>query len=156
MANIDVFYSKKSDDWKTPSKLYEAFIKRGFIDPCPYKSLKDGLTYNFYNTRLFINPPFSKMSIWVEWAINQYYNNCDIVFLIPARTDTKYFHKLLNYNPEIYFIKGRLHYNDSEKNAPFPSLLIVLKRQILNKYENYYHSIDFENIINLIKEEDLL
>ena len=50
------------------------------------------------------------------------------MLLIPARTDTVYFHKLLEFKPEIVFIKGRLRFNDSKLSAPFPSILVILER----------------------------
>ena len=121
MANINVFYSKKSDDWKTPSILYNAFMDSGFIDPCPYQSEIDGLNIDYENKKLFINPPFSKMKEWIDYAIKQRKADNVVWLLIPARTDTKYFHKLLKEgNPYIIFIEGRLHYNNSEKKRSFP------------------------------------
>ena len=117
MADIKVFYSKKTDDWKTPEKLYKVLMEKGYLDPCPYQSKEDGLKKDYpVGSKLFINPPFSKMSDWIKYGIEQYrVNHCEVCFLIPARTDTKYFHELLEYNPIIYFIKGRLHYNESQK-----------------------------------------
>lgn len=149
MANLNVFYSRKSDDWKTPSKLYNAFIKTNYIDPCPYQSINNGLLYNFYNANIFINPPFSKISDWVKWGIKQTENYCKVVFLIPARTDTRYFHELLKYHPTIYFIKGRLKYNDSEKNAPFPTLLIILNNC------HTYETIELNTLIERIENKQL-
>ena len=49
----------------------------------------------------------------------------EVILLIPARTDTKYFRKLVDYGVNIYFITGRLHFNDSN-SAPFPSCYIEL------------------------------
>ena len=148
--NLEVMYSKKSDDWKTPAELYNALSNSGYLDPCPYQAKEDGLIKNYHGNKLFINPPFSKMIDWVQYAIFQRYIwDNKVALLIPARTDTKYFHKLLEYTPSIYFIKGRLHYNESEKNAPFPSLFIVLDGK------NRYYSITLEKLIELIKENKI-
>ena len=145
--NIEVFYSKKSDDWKTPSDIYKVFMDKGFIDPCPYKSTFDGLKRNYENQRLFINPPFSDMANWINWSWRQLIQgHNDIVLLIPARTDTKYFHALLSSEPEIIFIQGRLHYNDSEKNAPFPSVIIILNNR------NTYKSILRQDLVNYLEK----
>lgn len=43
MADIKVMFSKNTDDWKTPSELYEVLMKKGWLDPCPYQSKIDGL-----------------------------------------------------------------------------------------------------------------
>ena len=50
------------------------------------------------------------------------------VHKITSRTETKYFHLLLRYNPKILFFKGRLHFNESKNSAPFPSCLIILEQ----------------------------
>ena len=151
MSNINVFYSKKSDDWRTPSDIYLAYMEKGFLDPCPYQSKVNGLLYDFCDSKLFINPPFSQMKVWIDWAIKQYKNGNIIHLLIPARTDTKYFHELLKYFPIIIFIKGRLHYNDSEKNAPFPSMIVILEPRTRNRY----YSLEKEDIIQFIRNTDL-
>ena len=51
--NIDVFYSKKTDDWKTPSKLYQALVNNGYIDPCPFQSKEDGLRKEYFAKKTF-------------------------------------------------------------------------------------------------------
>lgn len=155
MANINVMFSKNTDDWKTPTALYEIMMEKGYLDPCPYQSKENGLEKDFIAKKLFINPPFSTMKDWVKYGIKQYYvNHCEVIYLIPARTDTKYFHELLYYHPEIIFIKGRLHYNDSKTGAPFPSLLIRLTYKRQHSFTDYY-SLDLERIIYLIKDNKL-
>ena len=53
-------------------------------------------------------------------------NGCNVWMLIPSRTDTRYFQKIMNDGMLLYFIKGRLRFNDGEMGAPFPSVLIHL------------------------------
>ena len=48
-----------------------------------------------------------------------------VVMLIPARTDTKYWHKFVMRASEVYFVKGRLKFGDSKNSAPFPSAVVV-------------------------------
>ena len=66
---------------------------------------------------------------WLEKAINEIEKgNCKkAVFLIPARTDTKWFHDLIYNKYDIQFIKGRLKFGDSKNSAPFPSMFVWLK-----------------------------
>ena len=50
--------------------------------------------------------------------------------LIPARTDTKYFHNYIYKIAEIRFIKGRISFELEGKKigeAPFPSMIVVYK-----------------------------
>ena len=55
----------------------------------------------------------------------------DVVLLIPARTDTAYFHDFIYRKAEIRFIRGRLKFTDEEGNAkqsaPFPSMLVIYR-----------------------------
>lgn len=52
--------------------------------------------------------------------------NTLVVMLIPARTDTSYFHEYIYHKAkEIRFLRGRLHFNESKQGAPFPSMIVV-------------------------------
>ena len=65
--------------------------------------------------------------------------------LIPARTDTRYFHDYIYHKAKIRFIKGRLKFVDMDNNdpnkkmspAPFPSMLIIFGSSNLNKEEEH-------------------
>lgn len=125
--NIKACLSHETDNWKTPTKIYNYFTKElGCIDCFEYKANYDEFTLDRgKKLKLFANPPFSKMKQIPKWVRHNVNDLNNIVYLlIPARTDTKYFHELLELTPLIYFIKGRLHYNDS-KSAPFPTILLV-------------------------------
>lgn len=66
------------------------------------------------------------MAKWVEkCALEAGKPNTKVVMLIPARTDTRYFHEWIYHKAEIRFIKGRLHFNDSKGSAPFPSMIVI-------------------------------
>lgn len=128
MSNdVTVFYSKNSDDWKTPSKLYNYFMDHNYIDVSPFQSAEDYLLKEFQNAKLYCNPPYSKNKEFIEWCYKQMNNGCTIWLLIPSRTDTRYFQKIMNDGMLLYFIKGRLRFNDGNMGAPFPSVLIELK-----------------------------
>ena len=79
-----------------------------------------------------------------NWLIKQCKKN-KVALLIPSRTDTQYFHELIKLKPIIYFIKGRLHYNDSG-TAPFPTILMIFNQ---NK-ESYYYGISQNDIHQII------
>lgn len=142
-----------SDDWKTPSAIYQEFMNHGWIDCFKYQSDKNELFNNYYDKKLFINPPFSKMKEISSWIICQITNNNRVALLIPARTDTNYFHELLKFRPFIIFIKGRLKYNDTG-TAPFPTLLLVFDR---NYHYNpkIYECLTQNELIEKIKGDEL-
>lgn len=50
-----------------------------------------------------------------------------VVMLIPARTDTRWFHDYIYGRAEIRFIKGRLKFNDGKGGAPFPSMVVIFR-----------------------------
>lgn len=118
-----------SDHWYTPKEIYDLYvIQKNYHDPCPlFSAMTDLLTLN--NNPQFINPPYSNISLWVDYAIacaKEYHQH--IVLLIPSRTDTKYFHSLLEYGVDLEFIKGRLKFGCSKYGAPFPSVLVHLNK----------------------------
>lgn len=129
------YQKSNSDDWATPKSLYNKIKNAGYIDPCPLHSTNNCLKDKYTNCKLYINPPFSKLNEFCTWAIEQYNRGCEILLLMPARTDTRYFHLLLEYNPKIYFFKGRLSFNDCGIKAPFPTLLIHLNYKNKKEYD---------------------
>ena len=134
--NIKACLSSNTDDWKTPKKIYDQFIETGYIDCFPYKAQYDEFKKEYREQKLFVNPPFSKMKQVADWVWHQHIDNkCLVALLIPARTDTKYFHKLLKLQPEIVFIEGRLHDNESN-SAPFPTILLIFQKG-LPMYRTY-------------------
>ena len=77
---------------------------------------------------VFMNCPYGReISKWVEKAYNENKKGTLVVCLLPARTDTNWFHKYIYNQHEIRFIKGRLKFNDGKQAAPFPSMLVIMK-----------------------------
>lgn len=52
-----------------------------------------------------------------------------VVMLIPARTDTRYFHDYIYGKAEIRFVKGRLKFGDGKSPAPFPSMVVIFREE---------------------------
>ena len=122
-------FSHKSWEWSTPEKVYKE-LNREFhfnFDPCPLNGKEDGrapLFVQWTGKRVFCNPPYGpetpKFMVRAREAELA-------VFLVPARTDTRWFHDIvLPYAKEIRFIKGRLKFGNS-KNAPFPSMIVIFE-----------------------------
>ena len=79
--------------------------------------------------RVFCNPPYGRaIGEWVEKAYREGTKDGTIVvMLIPARTDTKYFHDFILHRSEIRFISGRLKFGEAAQSAPFPSMLVIFR-----------------------------
>lgn len=127
MNNIKVMFSRNTDHWETPKHIYNKYMDNGFIDPCPFHSTVDNLINEWEVGKYFINPPYSDIKSWVDKAIHEHNKGSEIHLLVPSRTDTKWFHKLLDYGVELEFIKGRLRFSE-KGSAPFPSVIIKLKK----------------------------
>ena len=119
-----ILFSHKSDLWKTPKNLYEAFMRMGYFDPCPENPTFDGLKIA-WKEKTYVNPPYSQINKWVDKAIKEAKKGNRITMLLPARTDTKRFEKIVDHGAMFEFIRGRLHFND-QGPAPFPSVMITL------------------------------
>ena len=95
---------------------------------------ENGLLQDWGGFRVFCNPPYGRdIGKWVRKGYEESKKpNTLVAMLIPARTDTSYFHEyIFNQADEIRFLKGRLKFTDEDGNtkdaAPFPSALIVWK-----------------------------
>ena len=131
MAFNRALFSSFSPHWATPAELYkELDAEFGFdFDPCPLKGKVDGLTCK-WGKRNFVNPPYGpEIAKWLTRAIFQRERERVLsVFLLPARTDTKWFHELvLPHAANIRFIRGRLKFGGSKNSAPFPSMVVVFR-----------------------------
>lgn len=134
MRGQETLFSNKSDHWATPKDIYDLYMEKGFFDPCPLNAEHDGLDPNFsWKQKTYVNPPYSDIKSWLVKALIEIEagNSEEIVFLIPARTDTKWFHEFIYNNPlaTIEFIKGRLKFGDSKNSAPFPSMYVIFNKK---------------------------
>lgn len=137
----DALYSSKEIEWETPqmffNKLNEEF--HFTLDPCATtqnaKCAKyftkdiDGLSQSWKDERVYCNPPYGKeISKWIEKAFYETNNGGGIVvMLLPARTDTKYFHDYIYGKAELRFIRGRLKFGNAKNSAPFPSMVVIFR-----------------------------
>ena len=130
--NLAVHYSSATEEWATPAHVY-ADLNAEFtfdFDPCPLGGTTDGTAPLFVawrGRRVFCNPPYGPgIRRFLERGLE-----ADVaVFLIPARTDTKWFHEIvLPHAKEIRFVRGRLKFGDAKNSAPFPSMVVIFERK---------------------------
>ena len=120
------------DNYATPPDFYQKLHdKYNFdFDPCPYAEneiIVDGLSIDWGKSN-FVNPPYRDWQKWVKKGYEEYQKGKLVVFLIKAATDTKAFHNIiLPFADEIRFIEGRLHFDEHENPAPFPSMVVIFK-----------------------------
>ena len=125
-----VVFSSKSDHYATPKDLYSQLdTEFSFtFDPCPLNSPFNGLNCDWLGS-IYINPPYSNIKEFIQKGMEELEkgNAHTLVYLIPSRTDTKWFHEYIYNKAEIRFIKGRLKFGNETNSAPFPSMICILK-----------------------------
>ena len=133
----DVLFSSKSVVWETPQDLFDKLNAEFHfdLDVCAlpenakcekyYTPEDDGLLQP-WNGTCWCNPPYGRtIGKWVQKAYETFAGGGTVVMLLPARTDTKWFHEYIYNKAEIRFIKGRLKFGNSKNAAPFPSMIVV-------------------------------
>lgn len=133
-------FTSRTDEWATPTATFAALDAefRFNLDPCAtdsnhlcpdyFTKEDDGLTKDWGGHRVYVNPPFGhEIGKWIKKCSEEAKKpDTTVVALLPARTDTAYFHDYIYGKArEIRFIRGRLHYNESKGAAPFPSMIVV-------------------------------
>ena len=136
--NTNVHFSSKSNEWSTPQEFFDILNKEFQFtldvsaDHTNHKCARyfskedDGLAQSWDNETVWCNPPYGReIGKWVKKASESM--GGVRVMLIPARTDTKYFHEFIYKKAEIRFIKGRLKFGGHKNSAPFPSMVVIFK-----------------------------
>jgi phage N-6-adenine-methyltransferase len=137
--------SSTSENWETPKVLLEQLynVFGAFdLDPCSptsngrttfvkakayFTEADDGLSLPWFGT-VFMNPPYGRsIHHWTAKAkaeVEQ--GNAKLVIgLIPARPDTRYWHRDVAGSASVLFLRGRLRFGEAEQVAPFPSCLVL-------------------------------
>ena len=133
-------YSSDRMDWETPQALFDELnAEYGFtLDPCSthanakcenhYTAEDDGLALPWGGV-VFCNPPYGRsIGDWIRKCSEEAARCETIVALVPARTDTRWFHEYIYHRAEVVFLRGRLKFETDGKpggTAPFPSMLVI-------------------------------
>ena len=135
---MSVHFSSATDMWATPQAFFDRLdAVHGFtLDACAsienakcktyFTQEQDGLKQP-WNGIVWMNQPYGRgIGEWMRKAYESSQNGATVVCLVPARTDTAWWH---NYavKGEIDFIRGRLKFGDAKNSAPFPSAVVTFK-----------------------------
>lgn len=142
--SIKAYHMSKSNEWGTPKDLYQSLDEefRFTLDPCAtsenhkchkyFTIADDGLSKSWNGETVFMNPPYGReIGKWVRKAYEEWDAHTTIVCLIPSRTCTSYWHDCIEGFAEVRFIRGRLKFGEAKKNAPFPSAIVIFKKEHL-------------------------
>lgn len=131
-------FSSKNNSWETPKDFFDK-LNAEFdfnLDPCAlpenakcsnyFTPHEDGLKQDWSGRRVFCNPPYGRaIKDWVKKCYEESLKGALVVMLIPARTDTAYFHDWIYHKAEIRFVRGRLKFGKADHGAPFPSMVVI-------------------------------
>ncbi len=133
---MSVHFSSKTDMWETPTNLFIKYddIYNFKIDVCAtlqnskcpefFSPEVDGLKQKWTGT-CWMNPPYGKViGAWMKKAYESSLSGATVVCLVPARTDTKWWHDYAM-KGEIEFLRGRIKFGGHKNCAPFPSAIVV-------------------------------
>ncbi len=139
--NTNAMFSSKSDEWATPQELFDSLdLEFGpfNLDVCAtkdnakcmmyYTREMDGLRYPWSGI-CWMNPPYGREILkWVKKAYDEAHAGSVVVCLLPARTDTKWWHEYCM-KGEIRFLQGRLKFGGHKNSAPFPSAVVIFRKR---------------------------
>lgn len=144
--NKEVMFSSKTDMWETPQSLFDELNEEFHftLDVCAlpenakcknyYTPEQDGLRQPWKGV-VWCNPPYGRdIGSWVRRALFSSVEDSIVVMLLPARTDTKWFHDYIykRKRVEIRFLRGRLKFGGGKANASFPSMLCIFRSNETN------------------------
>lgn len=133
----EVLFSSRTEEWGTPQWLFEKVnaVFNFQLDVCAtpenakckrfYTIEDNGLLKPWAKTN-WMNPPYGRnIAKWMKKASMESSRGNTTVCLVPARTDTAWWHDYIENNPLVFviFIRGRLKYEGAKNNAPFPSAI---------------------------------
>lgn len=146
--------SSRSIEWPTPRALLreletwrgpwtldaastaEFAVCRSYLGPDHRPGRRDALELDWADLSLhvagpepsvWLNPPYGRtVGRFVDRAVECAAAGVPVTCLVPARTDTRWWHRLVEADPTILFLKGRLHFGDKSGRAPFPSAIVLL------------------------------
>jgi phage N-6-adenine-methyltransferase len=151
MSALDVAAKTEQDPascWETPAwlgeRIREAFGGSIDLDPCTtaanpmgarrfYAPPDDGIlpVWHTHGT-VYINPPYGRtIHHWIGKAVNAAATpTCKIILLVPARTDSQWWHHLQRHAAATIFFRGRIRFKNSNGSPKFPSALVGLNHNL--------------------------
>ena len=134
---------KRNGVWVTPRSFFEplraefdlkidaaAAIDNAMLPDFFCAGIRDAFKQDWNGQRVWCNPPYGRKDIyrWVERCANG--GASVVVALLPARTDTRWFHDFIYNKPgvEIRFVKGRIKFSGTTGAGKFPSMVVIFNR----------------------------
>lgn len=144
-----VHYSTNTDEWETPPEIFTPLDAEFHFDLDPCATAENRKCQSYFDehtnglirewhlmgyTFAFVNPPYSNLKEWIKQCAHEGHF-MTVVMLIPARTDTKAWHKYIydatkwqfRTSVKVRFLPGRIKFVGGKHCAPFPSCIVIFK-----------------------------
>lgn len=139
-------FTSNTSEWETPQWLFDKLNNtyKFTLDVCAlpenakcvtyYTPDIDGLSQKWRGS-CWMNPPYGReIGKWIKKAYESAQDGATVVCLLPARTDTAWWHDYCMHG-DITFLRGRLKFGNAKNSAPFPSAIVVFRGQELEAWE---------------------
>lgn len=151
MAQFKTKFQSKKQDWETPDEIFKPLDDEFHfaLDVCAtpenakchwyFTEKDDGLSQNWSKYKFWwcwMNPPFGNQGEWVKKvALENIYNGVRTVCLLPARTNTNWWHSFIwdetRHEPylgvEVRFVKGRPKFKGAKYGLPQPLAIVIFR-----------------------------
>ena len=142
MDDIGVMFESKNECWQTPQVLFDRLNEEFNFDidvaasesnaKCNrFFTEKENALLKEWNGTCWCNPPYGKkIPFFIRKAYEESNKGNTIVCLIPARTDTRYWHDYVMFADEVRLVKSRIKFDGgtTKNSAPFPSAIVVFRK----------------------------
>ena len=143
MAGFATKFESKKQEWTTPQEMWDRLDEEFHftIDlaadeqntKCEtyFSKENDALSQDWFGVG-WLNPPYgdgnSKLLKWVQKAFDETRKvGCTVVMLIPARTNTRWWHHYCMQAAELRFINGRPKFGNAVHGLPQPLALVIFR-----------------------------
>lgn len=143
MAGFAKKFESAKQDWATPDDVFDP-INAEFkftLDAAAnasnarakkyFSSKDDGLTQDWGKNVVWLNPPYGeragKLSDWIKKSLAASKLGATVVMLIPARTNTNWFHDLCLAQGDVRFLRGRPKFGGADHGLPQPLCFVIFR-----------------------------
>jgi phage N-6-adenine-methyltransferase len=146
-----VHFQSEVHTWETPVDLFRRLDRefRFDLDVCAlpetakcsryFTPADDGLKQQWKGV-CWMNPPYGRqIGEWMRKAFEESQRGCTVVCLVPARTDTEWWHEYAM-RGEIRFIRGRIRFKGAASSAPFPSAIVIFRDRWWERRQTSSHN----------------
>ena len=148
MAGFAKKFESAKQDWTTPDELFvpigaefnftldAAADSKNARAKSFFTAEDDGLRQDWGQNVVWLNPPYGeragKLSDWIKKSLSASCNGATVVMLIPARTNTNWFHDICLKYGEVRFVKGRPKFGGADHGLPQPLCFVIFRPRELS------------------------